>query len=69
MALPQHLIEELHRLNRAEKRQAIRLLLDELSAEDDFAIKPGPHFEVRLPVEAGDAISVITKLLEEDKVV
>ena len=67
MALSPDFLEELRHLGRAEKLQVVRLLVDELAAEDGAILKPGTQYEVWSPYDAADAASALLTMLESDE--
>ncbi|MBI5668942.1 MAG: hypothetical protein HZC41_13125 [Chloroflexi bacterium] len=44
--LSEQLVEQLHRLNRAEKLRAVQLLVNDLAAEEESLLKPGAVYDV-----------------------
>ena len=67
MALSPDFLEELRHLGRAEKLQVVRLLVDELAAEEGAFLTPGKRYEVWSPYDAADAASTLLTMLEDDE--
>jgi hypothetical protein len=65
MALSRDFLEELRRLNRAEKFQVVQLLIDELATEEEIELKAGVQYEVWSPYDAADAAASLKKMLIE----
>lgn len=60
------LLEELHKLNRADKLRVIQLLVGELAAEEAALLSPGATYEVWSPYDAPEAAATLLKLLDDD---
>ena len=65
--LSDSLIRELHKLSRTEKVRAMRILLDDLAAEDEPYFPPGAEYAVWSPFDSADASEKLTALLEQER--
>lgn len=65
--LSDSLIRELHKLSRAEKLRAMRILLDDLASEDEPFFPPGAEYAVWSPFDSADAAEKLMALLEQEK--
>jgi hypothetical protein len=65
--LSDDLIRELHKLSRTEKLRAMRILVDDLAAEEEPFFSPGAEYAVWSPYEVADASEKLTALLEQEK--
>ena len=65
--LPEQLISDLHKLNRADKLKAVQLLVDDLSLEEEFGLVPGAEYEIWSPYDSAEAASILTKMLDEEE--
>jgi hypothetical protein len=65
--LPEQLINDLHKLNRADKLRAVQLLVNDLALEEEFGLVPGAQYEIWSPYDSAEAAAILTKLLDEDK--
>lgn len=60
----QDLIPTLRSLNRAEKLQAIQMLLSEIAREEGIMLVAGTDYPVWSPIEATDAADTLLKMLD-----
>jgi hypothetical protein len=66
MTMTHHLIDELHRLSRAEKLKAMEILMDDLKKEEvDLVV--GKQYDVWSPFDSASAASILRKMLEENE--
>jgi hypothetical protein len=65
MVLSRDLLTELRRLSRAEKLQAIRVLINDLAASEEELLIPGMPYEIWSPYDDADAAATLMKLLDE----
>ena len=65
--ISRELLEELHKLNRADKLRIIQALVDDLAAEEEVYFRSGATYEIWSPYDAPEAANTLTKMLEEDR--
>ncbi|HLU09551.1 MAG TPA: hypothetical protein VK003_07775 [Oceanobacillus sp.] len=65
--LSDSLIRELHKLSRVEKIRAMRLLLDDLAAEEEPFFPATAEYAVWSPFDCADASEKLTALLEQER--
>lgn len=58
------LLEELHRLNRADKLRIIQMLAGDLAAEEDVYFTPGATYEIVTPYGNEAAAQVLYDVLQ-----
>jgi hypothetical protein len=63
--IPEHLIETLQQLNRAEKLRIVQLLVEQLAQEE--SLLTAAEYEVWSPYDAPGAAAILTQMLEEDR--
>ena len=61
------LLEELHKLNRADKLHIIRVLVDDLAVEEAAYFRAGATYEIWSPFDAPEAADTLMRMLEEDR--
>jgi hypothetical protein len=61
------LLEELQKLNRADKLRVIQILAGDLAIEEDAYFTPDATYEVWSPYDAPAAAETLLKMLEEDQ--
>jgi hypothetical protein len=64
--LPEQLINDLHKLNRADKLRAVQLLVNDLALEEELGFVPGAQYEIWSPYDSAEAAAILTRLLDED---
>ena len=60
-------IQELQQLTRAQKFEAMQILLSTLAAEDNLMLTHGTEYEVWSPYDSGEAAVALIKLLQGDQ--
>ena len=58
------MLEELHRMNRADKLRVIRLLADDLAAEETVGLMPDAAYEIVTPYGNEAAAQVLHDVLQ-----
>ena len=61
--LPETLIRELHKLNRAGKLRAMQVLVTELAVEEEPILRPGETYELMTPYGNEEAAQVLSDFL------
>jgi len=67
MMISNELLEELQKLNRADKLRVIQILLGDLASEEDAYFSPGATYEILTPYGNEAAAETLLKILEEDQ--
>jgi hypothetical protein len=49
------LIQDLHKLNRADKLGAVQILVSDLTLEEEFGFVPGAQYEIWSPYHSAEA--------------
>jgi hypothetical protein len=65
--LSTQLLEELHKLSRAEKLQVIQVLAGDLSLEASDYLVEGASYAIWSPYDAPEAANILLEMLEDDK--
>lgn len=65
--LSEQLLADLHKLNRSEKLRVVRILVNELAAEEELLNLIAGEHEVWSPYDAFEAANTLQMMLEEDK--
>jgi hypothetical protein len=65
--LTHELLNELHKLNRADKLRVVQLLVNELADGQTSLLKEGVEYEIWSPYDAYEAADTLLKLLQGDK--
>lgn len=65
--LSEQLVQELRRLNRAEKLRAVQLLVNDLAAEEKTLLQAGTTYEIATPYGNEAAAAVLLGVLEAEK--
>lgn len=61
------LVNELHKLNRTEKLQAMQILVHDLAAAEDALLKPGETYAIWSPHDSYGAAQTMLDALEKEK--
>lgn len=61
------LLDELQKLDRAEKLEVISILAGELSLEENRRLRAGMTYEVWSPFDSSQAANTLLKMLEHDE--
>lgn len=65
--LSEQLIQELHKLNRAEKLRAVQLLVNDLAAEEESLLQARAVYDVWSPYDSADAAGGLLGVLEAEE--
>ena len=61
------LVNELHKLNRTEKLQAMQILVHDLAAAEDALLTPGETYHIWSPHDSYGAAQTMLEALEKKK--
>jgi hypothetical protein len=67
MAISSELLNQLHKLDRADKLRVIQMLVGDLAADEEAHFTPGATYEVWSPYDVPEAAATLLDMLEEDK--
>lgn len=63
----EQLLQELHKLNRADKLRVMQILVNDLTIEEDSILFPNHPYEVWSPTVSSEAAQALLATLEEEK--
>jgi len=63
----EHLLAELHKLNRSEKLHVVQVLVNEMAEEEDILISAERQYEVWSPYDSPTTAQQLRDLLEQEK--
>ncbi len=60
-------LPSLKNLNRSEKLRVVKILIDEISGEEESFFESGAEYEIWSPYDSYDAAEKLRQMLEENK--
>lgn len=65
--LSNQLLDELHKLSRADKLRVVQALVNDLAVEEEATFRPGVEYPIYTPYGNEAAAVILEKMLEEAK--
>jgi hypothetical protein len=65
--LRDEVMDELHKLSRADKLRVVQFLVNDLAAGEENLLTTNSHYEVWSPYDSAEAAATLMQMLEEDQ--